>query len=117
MAINFPTGSTIGDYYTFNGLTWQWNGSYWQVYPTASGTGNYVNKSGDTMTGNLTLPNLFATGITATTISATTYQNFPNVVTESQKTGLTPTIGYMVYQTDGSDGVYVYKSSGWVQMI
>jgi hypothetical protein len=23
----------------------------------------------------------------------------------------------MVYQTDGSDGVYVYKASGWVQMI
>lgn len=38
-------------------------------------------------------------------------------VTESTRTGLTPTIGYMVYQTDGSDGVYVYKASGWVQMI
>jgi hypothetical protein len=23
----------------------------------------------------------------------------------------------MVYQTDGSDGVYVYKASGWIQMI
>jgi len=38
-------------------------------------------------------------------------------MTESTRTGLTPTIGYMVYQTDGSDGVYVYKASGWVQMI
>ncbi|NDD93105.1 glycerol kinase, partial [bacterium] len=38
-------------------------------------------------------------------------------VTEAVRTGLTPTIGYMVYQTDGSDGVYVYKASGWVQMI
>jgi hypothetical protein len=38
-------------------------------------------------------------------------------VTESTRTGLTPTIGYMVYQTDGSEGVYVYKGSGWVQMI
>jgi hypothetical protein len=23
----------------------------------------------------------------------------------------------MVYQTDGSDGVYIYKASGWIQMI
>jgi hypothetical protein len=23
----------------------------------------------------------------------------------------------MVYQTDGSDGVYVYKAAGWIQMI
>jgi hypothetical protein len=38
-------------------------------------------------------------------------------VTEATRTGLTPSIGYMVYQTDGSDGVYVYKASGWVQMI
>ena len=38
-------------------------------------------------------------------------------MTEATRTGLTPTIGYMVYQTDGSDGVYVYKASGWVQMI
>jgi hypothetical protein len=38
-------------------------------------------------------------------------------VTESIRTGLTPSVGNMVYQTDGSDGVYVYKSSGWVQMI
>jgi hypothetical protein len=38
-------------------------------------------------------------------------------MTEATRTGLTPTIGYMVYQTNGSDGVYVYKASGWVQMI
>lgn len=29
MAINFPSSPLVGDLYTFNGKTWQWDGSYW----------------------------------------------------------------------------------------
>lgn len=32
--INFPTSPTVGDIYTFNGRSWQWNGSGWQTVGT-----------------------------------------------------------------------------------
>jgi hypothetical protein len=39
-------------------------------------------------------------------------------MTEAQRISISsPALGLMVYQTDGSDGVYVYKASGWIQMI
>ena len=42
---------------------------------------------------------------------------FPRM-TQSQRTSITsPPIGLIVYQTDGSDGMYIYKLSGWIQMI
>ena len=38
---------------------------------------------------------------------------FPRM-TETQKNAISsPAIGLHVYQTDGTEGVYVYKSSGW----
>ena len=33
MAINFPTSPTVGENYTFNTRTWQWNGEGWQAVP------------------------------------------------------------------------------------
>ena len=42
----------------------------------------------------------------------------PPRMTASQRNNISsPAAGLMVYQTDGSDGVYVYKVSGWIQMI
>jgi hypothetical protein len=38
-------------------------------------------------------------------------------VTLSERLALTASAGNMVYQTDGEEGVYVYKSSGWIQII
>lgn len=38
---------------------------------------------------------------------------FP-VMTAAQKTAIaSPTVGLHIYQTDGTEGVYVYKSAGW----
>jgi hypothetical protein len=64
MPINFPTGATLNQVYTYSGLSWQWNGSYWKIYPS---TGNFLPITGGALTG----------GLTATTISATTYFNLP----------------------------------------
>jgi len=39
---------------------------------------------------------------------------------ENQRTGLSMTandVGLIVYQTDGDEGLYIYKSGGWVQII
>jgi len=42
---------------------------------------------------------------------------FPRM-TETQRGAIgSPATGLMVYQTDGDEGVYIYKSFGWVQVI
>lgn len=84
-------------------------------------TGLYI--SGGTYTSGTSTLDLFnstggtisITGITAG--SGSSVFTGLTQMSEATRTGLTPTIGYMVYQTDGSDGVYVYKAGGWVQMI
>lgn len=51
-------------------------------------------------------------------LSATTKGFLPPRMTESERLTISsPTIGLMVYQTDSTDGVYVYKAAGWIQMI
>jgi len=81
-------------------------------------TGLYIS-AGTYTSGTSTLDLFNSTGgtISVTGITSNSVFNGLTQVTEATRTGLTPTIGYMVYQTDGSDGVYVYKASGWVQMI
>jgi hypothetical protein len=37
MAINFPNSPSVGQIYTFNEKTWQWSGSYWEVYSAQTG--------------------------------------------------------------------------------
>lgn len=70
MALNFPPSPTIGDIYTYNEYSWKWNGDYWESYSTGF---DYLPLSGGTVSGNT----VFTNGLTATTISATTYQNLP----------------------------------------
>jgi hypothetical protein len=44
---------------------------------------------------------------------------FPQV-TDTQRSGLAVTssdVGLIVYQTNGDEGLYIYKSGGWVQII
>lgn len=47
MAINFPTGATVGQLYTFSGTTWEWTSEYWQVYSAQTGYITNVNNSGN----------------------------------------------------------------------
>jgi hypothetical protein len=100
MAINFPLSPTLNEIYSYNGLSWQWNGSYWQSFPPSSGATGVVTSiiastglSANTTTGNVTLvvtgstgggtftggtvtgATSFTGGLTANTISATTYYN------------------------------------------
>jgi hypothetical protein len=50
MAFDFPNSPSLAQEYTSNGVTFAWNGFGWLLKPPAS-----VLKSGDTMTGDLTL--------------------------------------------------------------
>ena len=49
MAINFPSNPTSGQTYTYNGISWSWNGSAWTKV-----IGNYVNFLNG-LTGGVTL--------------------------------------------------------------
>lgn len=54
MAINFPSTPAVNATYTYNGVTWQWNGSVWNIVQNTSP--NFVNVT--------------ATGVTATNLTA-----------------------------------------------
>ncbi len=55
--LNFPSNPTVGDTYEENGITYTWDGDKWTA--SSSGSGDiYVNVSGDSMTGDLTVPSL-----------------------------------------------------------
>jgi hypothetical protein len=106
MPINFPTSPTLNQIYTFNNISWIWNGSYWDNYspsPTVvnkliAGTNITLSPSGGT--GNVTINSI---------ISA---------LTQTQRTAISsPSIGTIVYQTDTPDGLYIYKVGGWAQII
>jgi hypothetical protein len=46
--------------------------------------------------------------------SSTTKGFLPPRMTSAQRTAIgTPAVGLMVYQTDGTEGLYIYKSTGW----
>jgi len=49
--LNFPNDPKIGETYDENGVRYTWEGVQW----TARNSGDYVEKSGDNMTGDLTL--------------------------------------------------------------
>ena len=65
---------------------------------------------------------LIGTGATATDAKLDVYSTtqgflFPRM-TQAQRAAMgTATTGMMVYQTDNREGVYIYKSFGWVQVI
>ena len=44
MAIDFPPTPALGEIYTYNGRSWQWNGTAWDVYSPAGGLTQYVSK-------------------------------------------------------------------------
>jgi hypothetical protein len=95
---------------------------------TGGGTTNYVSKwtSSSSLGDSQIFDNGTSVGFGTSSpnssaileLSATTKGFLPPRMTEAQRTSISsPALGLMVYQTDGSDGVYVYKASGWVQMI
>jgi hypothetical protein len=102
---------------------------------TGSTSGDYLPLSGGTVTGNTT----FTSGLTATTISATTKTTigsegniscallqmasttqgvlFPRMTNTQRETISSPQPGLFVYCTDFPEGLFMYKSTGWVQIM
>jgi len=95
---------------------------------TGGGTTNYVSKwtSSSSLGNSQIFDNGTSVGFGTSSPSSSSIVDLtssskgflPPRMTEVQRNAISsPTIGLMVYQTNGSDGVYVYKASGWVQMI
>lgn len=80
--INFPTSPTVGDIYTFAGLSWQWNGVAWQTY---GGGGGAITVANDTTTATPVYP-LFAD---------TTSGSLSNVYTSDPNYEYTPSTGQL----------------------
>ena len=106
MAIDFPTSPILNQVYTFNNISWIWNGSYWDTYPSST---NVVNQliAGT----NITLSPSGGTG-------TVTINSNISALTQTQRISISsPSIGTIVYQTDTPDGLYIYKVGGWTQII
>jgi hypothetical protein len=72
-----------------------------------------VNGSGQTSIGT-TSPNASA----KFQIDSTTQGFLPPRMTNAQRTAIaSPAVGLMVYCTDATEGLYVYKSTGWTFVI
>ncbi len=95
---------------------------------TGGGTTNYISKwtSSSSLGNSQIFDNGTSVGFGTSSPSSSSIVDLtssskgflPPRMTEAQRNAISsPTIGLMVYQTNGSDGVYVYKASGWVQMI
>ena len=46
-----------------------------------------------------------------------TVTNYLPVLNQSQRLASNPSVGLLVYQTDATEGLYVYKSTGWTFVI
>jgi hypothetical protein len=58
MTIQFPANKFVNDTFDYNGLTYVWDGEKWTASGAAAFEDAYVNVTGDTMTGDLTVPSL-----------------------------------------------------------
>ena len=97
------------------------------------GTQHYIVKfTSPTTIGNTTIPVFEDTSANTIVIGGTTADStksailelqsntrgfLPSRMTEGERLIINPAIGLMVYQTDGDEGLWIYKSGGWVQII
>ena len=94
---------------------------------------NLPSSGGSFTGGTVSGATTFTNGLTANTFSATTITGgsltltsvlsgfVPNTLTETQRLALSPSLGTIVYQTNttgsSNEGLYIYKSFGWIQII
>jgi hypothetical protein len=80
-----------------------------------AGAGFSISSSGGVHTFNVPNASASAKGL-LTAVDWTTFNNKQNAIakiTNAQRVVLTPEVGTIVYCTDATEGLYVYKSTGW----
>jgi hypothetical protein len=108
MPINFPNSPSPNQQYTYDNKTWEWNGTYWEVYSALTGyitsaytVGNGVSDISGVTNGNIVLKSFSGINLTIldnndkltfsaspyfdTTITGATYSN--NTFTYTNNTG------------------------------
>jgi hypothetical protein len=95
-----------------------------QNYPLV--IGSRVNNLGSSLTGNTTTENgtpvIFgfevAQASALVTMNSTTRGFLPPRMLQTQRTAIaSPAVGLIVYQTDATEGLYIYKSTGWTFIV
>jgi hypothetical protein len=73
-----------------------------------------INDSGKVSSNNQMVVggNEFTTGVLFE-LRSTTQGFLPPRVTATQRAAFESVVGLVVYQTDGTEGLYLYKSTGW----
>ena len=105
---NGASGSGNFGFVVANG--WSWNLS---INNTASSSflGAYLGAAND---GQLILGVQTSVASSLLTINSTIKGFLPPRQTQAQRTAIvSPAVGLMVYQTDATEGLYIYKSTGW----
>jgi hypothetical protein len=71
MAINFPNSPILNEQYTYDNKTWEWNGTYWEVYSaltsyitSAYTVGDGISNISGVTGGNITLKSFSGVNIT-----------------------------------------------------
>jgi hypothetical protein len=119
-----PQGNSTTSYGIIRALDSTYGGSgnichlmaYGSKNTTTSTYGNIILlHDGTVKRGNLILGALSGSASAVVDINSTTQGFLPPRMTEAQKTAITsPAVGLMIYQTDGTEGLYIYASIGWL---
>lgn len=92
-----------------------------RIYTTNTTSGVYGNiilsHDGTNKTGNILIGGTTNNSSAIVNIQSTTQGFLPPRMTSAQRSAIsTPATGLVVYQTDSSEGIYQYKSTGWEQI-
>jgi hypothetical protein len=104
-----------GNMTSLNGLT---DASQTFAVGTA-GAGFSISSAGGVHTFNIPNASASAKGL-LTAVDWSTFNNKQNAIakiTNAQRVALTPDVGTIVYCTDATEGLYVYKSTGWTFIV
>jgi hypothetical protein len=112
MAINFPNSPALNEIYTYNGISWKYNGSYWEDYSIFNvGIGfNEIRVTGTTQFTSASNPFINLSGINLTITSAAT-----NTLVLSAGTG-GGSVGGVTSLTTGS-GLSANSTTGAITIV
>jgi hypothetical protein len=130
--INAWTASTIEDVSGYTSET-----AVWRKFNSGTGSGSTITGGGTNRqitkwtsssnlgdsqiyddSNNVVIGGVVPDGSAILELQSTTMGFLPPVMTESERDLISsPAVGLIIYQTDGRDGLYIYKKGGWTQMI
>ena len=83
--------------------------------------GTYANRANQLVmntSGNISIGTTTEVASAQFQIESTTKGFLPPRQTQAQRTAIaSPAVGLQVYQTDGTEGLYIYKSTGWALLL